>query len=146
MAIRQKKAFTCDIFRKNKHKQNLLKNIKNYGLSDSIVLYDSDFLKIFAKDKLPMPVGVYFYDNGHEEENHYLAIKKVEPFLSKEALVIIDDWGSSDTTDLYVKRVTEKAIAESGNTWKLLYDLPARFNGDKKMWWNGVAVFSFQRI
>ncbi|OPX28569.1 MAG: hypothetical protein B1H08_05700, partial [Candidatus Omnitrophica bacterium 4484_171] len=95
--------------------------------------------------KLPVPIGLYFYDAAHDEKNQYLAIKKVEPFLSKRALVIIDDWRFAEDSQSYAKAGTERAISESNNKWQLLYDLPARFNGDKKMWWNGVAVFKFNR-
>ena len=38
-----------------------------------------------------------------------------------------------------------EAIAASPNRWTMLRNLPARFNGDRDQWWNGVAVFSFER-
>ncbi len=70
----------------------------------------------------------------------------MENFLADEAIVCVDDWRFAADSQSYAKAGTEKAIAESKNQWKLLYDLPARYNGDRALWWNGVAVFSFQRV
>ena len=139
-----KKSFVCDNF-SDEIEAKFLKNIKRYTIEDYIVLYKCNFLEIYNKEKLPVPIGLYFYDAAHDEKNQYLAIKKVEPFLSKRALVIIDDWRFAEDSQSYAKAGTERAISESNNKWQLLYDLPARFNGDKKMWWNGVAVFKFNR-
>jgi hypothetical protein len=93
---------------------------------------------------IPIPVGVYFYDGAHDEKSQYLAIKNVELLLAKEAVVVIDDWRFAEDSRSYAKVGTEKAIAESANDWMMLYELPARYNGDRAMWWNGVCVFAFK--
>lgn len=72
-------------------------------------------------------------------------MKLAEPFLGEGALVIVDDWRFAPDSQSYAKVGTERAIAESQNEWNLLYDLPARHNGDRAMWWNGIAVFGFRR-
>ena len=122
-----------------------MSNLRRYGLEDKVTFYSCDFTQVYTREKLPVPIGAYFYDGAHEEEPQYQAIKLVEPLLADEALVIIDDWRLASDSPSYAKAGTMRAIGESVHTWRLLYDLPARFNGDRAMWWNGVAVFSFDR-
>jgi predicted O-methyltransferase YrrM len=138
-----KKTFACDNFGKE-NMSYVLNKLKKYKLNKYVTFYNCDFLEIFSKEKLPFSVGAYFYDGEHDEESQYLAIKKAEPFLSNTAIVIIDDWRFAKDSRSYAKKGTERAIRESSNQWELLLDLPARFNGNKKMWWNGVAVFGFK--
>ena len=120
-------------------------NLRKYGLVDAVTFYDCDFREIFSSDRLPVPVGVYFYDGAHDEESQNLAISLVEPFLADEALVIVDDWRFAKDSLSYAEKGTLRAIGESDHAWQLLYNLPARCNGDLAMWWNGVGVLSFQR-
>lgn len=125
----------------------LQKNLASYGLSESVRFYNEDFLTLFEKwqtYKLP-PVGVYFYDGAHDELSQYEAIRAVEPILANEALVIIDDWRYAEDSGSYAEAATRRAIAESPNTWRIQWVLPARYNGDLAMWWNGVVVLLFSR-
>ena len=66
----------------------------------------------------------------------------VDSLLADEAIVIVDDWRYADDSKSFAKQATLDAIKQSKRKYKLLYELPSRFNGDKSMWWNGVAVFS----
>lgn len=120
-------------------------NLRSYGLADAVTFYDCDFREILTPDRLPVPIGLYFYDGAHDEESQYLAIKKIEPFLADEALVLVDDWRFARDSQSFAERGTQQAARESGHAWQLLYNLPARCNGDLAMWWNGVGVLSFQR-
>ncbi len=121
------------------------KNLKNYSLAEAVTFYDCDFREIFISDRLPNPIGLYFYDGAHDEESQYMGIKLVEPFLADEALVIVDDWRFAPDSLSYAERGTLRAADESEHGWQLLYNLPARCNGDLAMWWNGVGVLAFQR-
>lgn len=120
-------------------------NLRRYELDQHVTFYDEPFQKIFTPEKLPLPIGVYFYDAAHDEQNQYLGIKLAEPFLADEALVLVDDWRFAPDSQSYAKAGTERAMAESSHRWKLLYNLPARYNGDRAMWWNGVGVFEFRK-
>ena len=122
-----------------------LANLRRYGLENKVMFYSCDFLEVYCPQKLPIPVGLYFYDAAHEEEPQYLAIKKVEPFLADEALVIVDDWLYTPDCPSYARAGTLRAVKESCHQWRLMYELPARFNGDRAMWWNGLGVLSFRR-
>ena len=144
----ERQVFACDNFSEfgaNNTRESLLGNLKAYQLDDRATFYNADFLTVLNRKQIPLPVGLYFYDGAHDHSSQYNAIKDVEPLLADEALVIVDDWRFAPDSQSYAKVATEKAISESVNTWQMLYDLPARYNGDLAMWWNGVAVYSFKR-
>ena len=125
----------------------LQKNLARYGFSESVRFYKEGFQTLFERwqtQNLP-PVGVYFYDGAHDELSQYEAIRKVEPILANEALVIIDDWRYAEDSGSYAEVATKRAISESRNRWNIEWVLPSRYNGDRAMWWNGVAVLVFTR-
>ena len=120
------------------------RNLTRYGLEPRVTFYREPFQQIFTHEKLPAPIGVYFYDAAHDHASQYAGVKLAEPFLADEAIVVVDDWRLAPDSQSYAKAGTEQAIAESPHDWRLLYELPARFNGDRAMWWNGVAVYAFR--
>ncbi len=146
-------SFACDNFSEflgSKNPQHnaeeiLARNIKRYGMDQHITLYNEPFQQIFTAEKLPVPIGLYHYDAAHDEQSQYLGVKLAEPFLTPHALVIIDDWRFASDSDSYAKKGTLRAVSESCQYWDLLYELPARRNGDHDMWWNGVALLAFRR-
>ncbi len=144
----RRRVFACDNFSEftatNSYEQ-LKRNLEAYNLLEQVDFFNADFPSVLTKDKISLPIGVYFYDGPHDEESHYRGIKIVEPLLSDEALVIIDDWRFAPDSQSYAKSGTERAIAESVHGWQMLYELSARYNGDRAMWWNGVAVYAFNR-
>lgn len=120
-------------------------NLERYGLYERVHFCNGDFREVYTPEILRDPIGLYFYDGGHDYESQYLGIKLVEPFLADEALVLVDDWRLAPDSGSYAKDGTLQAVAESNRQLKLLYELPARYNGDRGMWWNGVGVLSFKR-
>lgn len=122
--------------------ERLRANLQKYDLSEKIRVFDSDFRLIMTQNHIPYPIGCYFYDGAHDMESQYQAIRMAEPLLSDHALVIVDDWRFAPDSQSYAKEGTLQAISESKRIWNQLYELPARFNGDHAMWWNGVAVFT----
>ena len=143
--------FGCDDFSESYMNRKLdlharfLRNIRRHGLERDVTFYKEPFQTIFTKEKLPIPIGLYFYDAAHDEQHQYLGIKLVEPFLNDEALVIVDDWRFAPDSQSYAKAGTQRAVAESSHGWRLLHELPARRNCDRAMWWNGVAVYAFHK-
>jgi predicted O-methyltransferase YrrM len=139
--------FACDNFSEFEDNsfETAQENLRRYGLLERVVFYNCDFRGIFNRDKLPVPIGLYFYDGAHDFESQHVAIKLVEPFLADEALVLVDDWRFEPDSGSHAKAATLKAAEESCATWQLLHELPARFNGDRAMWWNGVGVLAFYR-
>jgi predicted O-methyltransferase YrrM len=130
-----------------KNKELLLNNLQRYNLQHQVRFFDEDFATSATEwqfRNLP-PIGVYFYDGAHDEESQYNGIRLVEPLLADSAIVIIDDWRHAMDSDSYAESGTRRALAQSKNNWRIDYILPAKFNGDKALWWNGVAVLSFKR-
>ena len=120
-------------------------NLAHYNLRDQVAFHDCDFTEIFTEESLPDPIGLYFYDGAHDDESQYRGIRLAEAFLAEEALFLVDDWRFAPDSQSHAKAATLRAIEESLAQWSLMYELPARFNGDRAMWWNGVAVLSFKR-
>ena len=135
--------YVCDNFSEfqgTNPSKEFTNNMRRCRLTDKIIFFNSDFRSILTPKSIYHKVGVYFYDGAHDAASQYDAIVLAEPLLSDEALVIIDDWNHPPA-----RKGTLEAIGGSDCTWELLYDLPARWNKDKEMWWNGMAVFSFKR-
>lgn len=139
--------YACDNFSEfdvncfNITKDNLLL----YGFQNRVTFFDMDFHNIYTASRLPCKLGVYFYDGAHDYQSQFDAIQLVEPFLADEALVIVDDWRFALDSGSYARAATLDAIEKSPHKWKIIYELNARFNGDKELWWNGVGVLSFKR-
>lgn len=140
--------YACDNFSEFGHYNSpeaLRSNLERYGLAESVTFFDADFREVLNRPNIKEPVGLYFYDGAHDAESQYDGIVQAEPLLSDEALVVVDDWRYAEDSQSFAKAGTRRAIGDSTNVWTLLYELPARWNGDLAMWWNGVAVISFSR-
>jgi hypothetical protein len=149
----QKTLVACDNFSlfdspvAPENKNKLLANLDRYGLGSRVRFYDMDFLALvrqWSQEGLP-PVGVYFYDGAHDEGSQYRGIHEVEPILADRAIVLVDDWRHAADSNSFAEAGTRRAIADSHHSWELERVLPARFNGDRVLWWNGLAIFSFSR-
>lgn len=125
--------------------ETLWGNLGRYRLQAQVSFHNGDFRDACTPDFLRVPVGLYFYDGAHDLESQYLGIKRVEPFLADDALIFVDDWRYGPDSRSYAKPGTMQAIQESPHHWQLLYELPARYNGDLALWWNGVGVLRYQR-
>lgn len=89
---------------------------------------------------LPSNVDVCFYDGDHGYEETRRAIWRLYPCLADEAILIIDDTNTDG-----VLEATRLALHECGAEVLHEWNLPARYNGDKEQWWNGVTVFLLQK-
>lgn len=144
----KRQVFACDNFSEfsNENSLEILKrNLTNYKLIDDVTIFDEDFRDVASRKALSSPIGLYFNDGPHDEASQYDAIRHIEPFLADEALVVIDDWRLAQDSGSYAEAGTHRAIAASTCRWEQLYTLPARYNGDQGLWWNGVAVYGFRR-
>lgn len=141
-------AYACDNF--SQFDDNALdilqENLRTNGKLEQVTFFDCDFVESLTQEKLREPIGLYFYDGAHDEESQFNGIHLVEEFLADEALVFVDDWRFAQDSQSFAEEGTLRAITASQNQWKLHHALPARFNGDMAMWWNGVAVLSFNRL
>lgn len=139
-------AYACDNFSQfgQDSEQALRDNLDRYALTDRVTLLSQDFRSALTPAHVRHPVGVYFNDGAHDFQSQFDGIRLAEPLLASEALVIVDDWTASDAS-FCGRAATLEAIRESPHEWVLLQELPARMNGDRAMWWNGVGILSFRR-
>jgi hypothetical protein len=79
--------------------------------------------------------NIYFFDGGHTLDDHIKAFTYYNDILDDEFICIVDDWNHKYDN---VRKGTEEAFKQL--YYNVLYSqvLPARFNGDKDMWWNGI--------
>lgn len=63
--------------------------ISRFGIADRITLHKT-LCQNFDKP-LP-PIGVFYYDGDHDSGHTYEGLKKFERYLSRSALIIVDDY------------------------------------------------------
>lgn len=112
--------------------------IKNFTsiLGYSPNLIDKDFTSFNpSKDYGIKDVNVYFYDGDHEDYPQGSALSHCIDSFQDEFIYICDDWNG-----WRVAKMTKDTIHSL--KLEILYEkiLPAKFNGDKELWWNGLYV------
>jgi hypothetical protein len=116
----------------NGNHQAFLDNCHDNGVTNFSLIEGNSF-------KLKKPpitdCNIYFYDGSHEEESQRLALTKFIGYMADQFVFIVDDWNSNQ-----VKRGTRKGIADCDLHVLKEWELPARHNGDKEQWWNGLYV------
>lgn len=143
-----RQAYACDNFSEFAQSEGeaiLQRNLARHGLSGRVTFLNADFRTALRPDRIRHPIGLYLNDGAHDEESQYLGIRLCEPLLADEALVVVDDWRHAADSGSWAEAGTKRGIAESRHEWTVLYELPARHNGDHAMWWNGVGVLTFKR-
>lgn len=92
--------------------------------------FSIDIDKIFYR-----PVNVYFYDGHHSYESHYKAFTHYDKIFADTFIAIVDDWNLDQ-----VRNGTRDAF--KALNYIILFEeaLPARYDGDKENWWNGLYV------
>jgi predicted O-methyltransferase YrrM len=90
-------------------------------------------------DSLDRPVGVYFYDAGHTFNDHWRALASIEPHLSDNALVIIDD------ASHWPVQLANRAFTRMRRQFDCVYYFRSAYNGEPR-WWNGVIVYRYCRL
>ena len=105
-------------------------NLARYGL-DATVL-DGDAFETLRRG-IPSPVGVYYYDNGHEYEQQLDGMRLVEPYLASPALVIVDD-----TDWERVERAVDDYLAGQPRAQEL-FRVDGKDRGQPE-WWEGMRV------
>ncbi len=139
--------FACDKFRLVGRftglgclaKQALYRNIERYrDRSARIVFHHTTSSRLFREQRIPAPIGVYFYDGDHSFAGTYHGVVAAEPILAHRAVLLVDDWN-----DKVIRAATREALRASqlGVLWERELD------GDhsEKGWWNGLGVFYVER-
>lgn len=125
-------SFTRDYFFQNK---------QNYAnkLPSNTQMIERDCFSV-SLNCFKEPVQVYFYDGRHEEEDQFKAFTYFDQILDKVFIAIVDDWNHPP-----VPTGTRSAFEALGYTVHKEWILPARFNGDLDLWWNGLYVAVIQK-
>lgn len=119
---------------------SLMSNIEQYSKDTGVInFYNQDCFQ-FDLSLINKPVDVYFYDGDHTYDAQFKAIKYFYQVLNDECIIIVDDYNTKEA-----KFGTESALKETGLKVLERYELPARFNGDKEQYWNGILVIKVKK-
>ena len=108
----------------------LVSNLDRYGLRATII--DGDAFETLRRG-IPSPVGVYYYDNGHEYEQQLDGMRLAEPYLASPALVIVDD-----TDWERVERAVDDYLSAQPRATEI-YKVDGKDRGHPE-WWEGMRV------
>jgi hypothetical protein len=110
-------------------------NCKKYITDIPYTFYLHDCFKVLPNTFIKEKINVYFYDGGHSTRDQANAFLFFNNVLDDVFIAMVDDWNWQQVRD-----GTFKAFDTLG--YKVLYEtsLPARFAGDKDLWWNGFYV------
>lgn len=68
-------------------------NLKKYEADlPKVNVIESDVWEYLKKPTFKKPIGILFYDGDHTEESQKRILLDIEPYLAKEAILIIDDY------------------------------------------------------
>lgn len=87
------------------------------------------------KSLIKNPINIYFYDGDHSQESHAKALTHFADVLDDSFIYICDDWNFE-----YVGSGTALGIHRARLKLNHFESLPARYNGDKEQWWNGIGA------
>ena len=65
------------------------RHLKSLGIRDRVNLHKMDYMNF---DGVLPKIGVFYYDGNHELGYTYHGLKKFEPYLSDNAIIIVDDY------------------------------------------------------
>lgn len=116
-------------------RRELAHNIERCGGGGAeIRLFEMTARRLFATSRVPGPVGVYFYDGGHDYADTRHGVSAVVPLLSRRATLLVDDWN-----DATIRRATFDALAATGAGVMWHRHLPG--DHSERGFWNGLGVF-----
>jgi predicted O-methyltransferase YrrM len=140
-------AYACDNW---SFKQSLTGNPKAEFMSNwtrnlaklpPIDIRDMSCWELLKNPGFSKPIGMYFYDAGHSEEDQYKAVMEAFPYLAKTSIVVIDDFNWPD-----VRKGTARALAALLPKLKSVDYRSVRTlkDGDSE-WWDGVGAFFLEK-
>jgi predicted O-methyltransferase YrrM len=109
----------------------LVSNLDRHGLRATII--DGDAFETLRRG-IPSPVGVYYYDDGHEYEQQLDGLRLAEPYLASPALVVVDD-----TDWERVERAVDDYAASQPRVTEI-FRADGKDHGHPE-WWEGMRVF-----
>ena len=117
-------------------RETLERNLARFGLAGAEIVAGDAFEVLRGGALAGRPVGVYYYDAAHTYEQQLEGLRLAEPYLSREALLIVDD------TDWdFVAAAVADYLADQPNAASLV-----RIGGKDTgapAWWEGVHVLAW---
>jgi predicted O-methyltransferase YrrM len=105
-------------------------NLARFGLTATLL--EGDALETLRRG-VPSPVGVYYYDAGHEYEEQLEGLRLIEPYLASPALLIVDD-----TDWEKVERAVDDYLAAQPRA-REIFRADGKDRGHSE-WWYGVRA------
>ena len=110
-------------------------NLKRYSAGAAQVsMMHTTSRKLFLRELVQAPVGVYFYDGDHSYESTYHGVVAAAKVLSPRSVLLMDDWN-----DPVIQAATRAGIREANLTVEWERELEG--NQTQEGWWNGLGVF-----
>lgn len=113
-------------------KEEFLERFNNYK-SDNHKFYNIDYQEYF-KNFHENEIGFYIYDGNHEKEHQREGLKSAEPFLAKDALILVDDINLDDPIN-----GTIEFIQQSPHKYEIIFEQNTAHNSHPTFW-NGIAL------
>jgi predicted O-methyltransferase YrrM len=119
-------------------KDECLENIEKWA-EGNVELCDQDIWTFLQDPPFVEPVGVFFYDAGHEFWDQWKALAAIEPLLADEALIVVDDASWAFVA------AANTAFVRSHPRFQFVARYPMTSpNGPR--WWNGLDVIAYRRV
>ncbi len=81
------------------NQEKLQEHLNQYNLTQQVRFYNQDFEEFFWEQQangFNKKIGVYLYDGPHDYRSQMVGLLLVKPFLSPQALLIVDDANYAD--------------------------------------------------
>lgn len=115
-------------------KSRFWENVKKYqDRLPAIKFYEQDSAKTLAE--LNAKVGVFFYDGNHDPSVTNAAIQAAKRFLSKQCILVFDDWNAD-----FVRRGAWAGVAHLKPKQLKFRDLPWIGDDMDKTFYNGIGI------
>ncbi len=117
-------------------REGLEESLRRFGAVDASIL-EGDAFEVIERGELgERTVGVYYFDGPHDYDSQLRGLRVIEPWLSDEALLVVDDHDWEQ-----VAKATRDYL-ESQPTARLLLEIPGHERGHPQ-WWDGIAVLAW---
>jgi predicted O-methyltransferase YrrM len=117
-------------------REQLDANLERFGVAGAEVIEGDAFELLRGEALGGKTVGVYYYDNGHQYEQHLDALRLIEPYLASPALLIVDD------SDWEQVARADRAYLDSQPRARLALEIVGSGPG-QPWWWEGVHLIAW---
>jgi hypothetical protein len=119
------------------------------GTMPNLFCKESKYEDVDLKSFLQHPIGCFYFDGGHEREQTFDALEGIIPFLSDQALVIIDDYDGYSR----VYNAVREFVRKHSDQFMIIHEFwtPDQFIActkgfDNQDWHDGMVILEFERI